>query len=181
MATIRITDESLCVAVRGACSVWDFCKEENKDEVLKKAQTSLDADLKMYQEYATKYDNQPDAEEDRKTYWAERYEAEKDKKYEVIKFGDFLKAERETMLAGPIEEITEDKFFERLEVLPPLHWCTVEGVEMFCIMEMISGSYTEQCAKANGKFYSKTVDSRDKSTWILELLKNNHEIKPLEN
>ena len=47
-------------------------------------------------------------------------------------------------------------------------WCTVEGVEMFCMSEMWTGTYTTQYAHDHrtGKYYSKMVDVTDRDTWI---------------
>jgi len=175
----EINDKTLVVCVLGSCSVWDFCDETNKDETLARATASQEKDLALYQEYTAKYDNKPEAGEDRQNYWAGRYEAEKDKKYIITTYGEFEAAHRKNALSGPIYEITEERYWEMLEILPPMKWRTVEGVEMFLMREFNSGTFTNQFAKANGKFYEKTVDAYDESTWILQLLKDNHEIKEL--
>ena len=67
-----------------------------------------------------------------------------------------------------IKEVTEEQFNAALDVLPPLKWCTIDGIEMFCISEMTDGTYTTQYAhnEHNGKYYCATVDVMDKSTWI---------------
>ena len=66
-----------------------------------------------------------------------------------------------------IKEVTEEQFNDALDVLPPLKWCTIDGIEMFCISEMTDGTYTAQYARTpDGKYYCATVDVMDKSTWI---------------
>ncbi|MCI8404288.1 MAG: hypothetical protein HFG29_10780 [Eubacterium sp.] len=58
-----------------------------------------------------------------------------------------------------IEELIKNEILIRLEVLS--------------MPEMYSGTYTKQYAYDNqsGKYYSKMVDSEDKSTWIHKLLR----------
>lgn len=92
--------------------------------------------------------------------------------YQVMAFADFLALERERLLSGPPQEITEDKFNEMLNVLPPLAWTEHHGVEMFCMSEFYTGIYTTQCAHDHktGKYYWKLVDYIDKTTWICNLL-----------
>lgn len=92
--------------------------------------------------------------------------------YQVMPFAGFLALERERLLSGPPQEITEDKYNEMLDVLPPLAWTKHHGVEMFCMSEFYTGTYTTQYAHDHktGKYYSKLVDYTDKSTWICNLL-----------
>ena len=47
----------------------------------------------------------------------------------------------------PWEEITEEKWFYWLEVLPPEKWQNVNGVEFFRVMEYMSGNITRHCAR----------------------------------
>ena len=53
------------------------------------------------------------------------------------------------------------------------HCIGVNGVEMFCMSEMYSDTYTTQYAydHRTGKYYCKMVDSEDTSTWIHTLLR----------
>ena len=85
----------------------------------------------------------------------------------------FQKIERERILSGKLNRVTEQEYEDALNVLPPLYWCTVNGVEMFCMSEMYSDTYTTQYAydHRTGKYYCKMVDSEDTSTWIHTLLR----------
>ena len=94
----------------------------------------------------------------------------KNAEYKIMAYGEFLKLERDYYINLPIDEITEERFDEQLNVLPPLRWCRVRGVEMFCMREMLTRTYTEQYARVGGKFYCKIVDVTDKSTWIHNFL-----------
>jgi hypothetical protein len=70
------------------------------------------------------------------------------------------------MVSGEVKEITREDFYEALDCLPPLKWCTKSNVEMFCMREMYTGTYTTQYAKKDGKYYSAMVDVTDENTWI---------------
>ena len=66
-----------------------------------------------------------------------------------------------------MKEITEETFEDMLNVLPPIKWCTIDGIEMFCMSEMLTGFYTSQYIhdKGTNKYYHKIVDVTDKATW----------------
>ena len=84
---------------------------------------------------------------------------------------DFQAGQKRHLLNGELKEITKKEWEEMLNVLPPLMWCTIDGVNMFCMSEMYTGTFTTQYARYNEKYYCKMVDSADKSTWIHNLLK----------
>ena len=90
----------------------------------------------------------------------------------LMTFEQYQEAQRKHLLDGELTEITEDKFEDALNVLPPICWTTHNNVEMFCMSEMYTGSYTSQYAhdKRTNKYYTKLVDCKDRSTWICELL-----------
>lgn len=70
----------------------------------------------------------------------------------------------------PWQKISEEIFWERLEILPPQKWETTNGVEMFYISESMSGTYHEHVAKYKGKCYSAIRDIRkDRSNLVMEL------------
>lgn len=110
-------------------------------------------------------------------YWIaqhEHYEREA-QTAEVIKYEDFEAAQRAALLADEPEEITEERYNEMLDVLPPLYYTTHNGFTMFCMREMWTASYTTQYAyhRATGKYYSCMVDAADRSTWICERIETN--------
>lgn len=115
-------------------------------------------------------------EELAKTHNSE-YHAETAEKYRLADFRamtyeQFRVLEREKLLGKPLQEISEDQFYEMLNVLPPIGWTSHKGVEVFCMSEFYTGFYTNQYAhdKATGKYYTKLVDYADRSTWIPEIL-----------
>lgn len=90
------------------------------------------------------------------------------KTMQIVKTTDFEAMLRKAVLAKPIYEITKEKYHNALELLPPVNWCRVGDFEMFCMSECITGSYTTQYAHdtLTGRYYLKTVDMDDRSTWI---------------
>lgn len=91
----------------------------------------------------------------------------------VMTFDEFQQLQRKHLLSGDLTEITKKEYQDALEVLPPILWCTKDAVEMFCMSEMYTGTYTSQYAHdlSSDKYYTKLVDSADSSTWINEILK----------
>lgn len=89
--------------------------------------------------------------------------------YRPMTYSEFAAAKRRHYLApeeNPLTEITEGRYFEMLEVLPPMHWEHADGVERFLMSEMLDGSITEQFARQNGRFWTRRADARDRETWI---------------
>lgn len=101
-----------------------------------------------------------------------RAEAMKHERYSVMTYDEFLALERSAILTSEPEEITAERYNEMLDILPPLAWHTSNGIESFCMSEFYTGSYTSQYAKvkATGKYYTKIVDYRDRSTWLENIL-----------
>lgn len=96
--------------------------------------------------------------------------------FEAVTWDTYMARERERLLSIPLKEITEEEYNEKLNVLLPLYWTRVRGVEVFCMREMINFSYTDQYAHVDGgKYYTKVVDVNDRSTWIPEILCRNKE------
>lgn len=57
-------------------------------------------------------------------------------------------AERsESQWIGPIQEITRARFWEMLEVLPPMRWKHGDGWQTFYMSEFTSGNVTQHCVQ----------------------------------
>ena len=151
------------------CSTYDFLNDgETTDQLLQRANKSKERDIVSWTENVENYPER----EDFKKYLEEA----KKKEYKVMTWDEFQTFKKKFLLDGEIgklKEITEEKFNEMLDVLPPLYWTNHNGIEMFCMSEMYTGTYTSQYAhdERTGKYYTKLVDSADRSTWICELLK----------
>ena len=140
--------------------------EEVEKEVERAKQYYAD-DFKRTKELAEKYPND--------TLWQDRLKAETKLKREcvVMTLTEYLKAEREFLLSKELKEITEEEYQEMLNVLPPIKWVTIDDVEMFCMCEMYTGTYSSQYAhdRRADKYYTKLVDVTDTSTWINNILR----------
>lgn len=109
-------------------------------------------------------------------YWQKRVtetQALLDAGFSVLPFELWLEKKNKRYTDIPMQEISEEVYEEQLNVLPPICWCTIAGVTMFCMCEMYDGSITSQYARDNrtGKFYTKLVDIYDKNTWIHNVLR----------
>lgn len=99
---------------------------------------------------------------------ANEYKAESNNgaDYKAVSFDEYMQLKKEKYLSDKLQEITEEEWEDKLNVLPPLHWCTMDGVNEFCLREMYDDTFTTQYARYNGKYYSKMVDAADRNTWI---------------
>lgn len=146
--------------------IWSFVHDDEAPlEALNKCIDECLQSSKQMLENITKYPENAD-------YWKERqasYER-KAQTAEVIEYEVFAKIERECILQDKPEEITEEKYNEMLDILPPLHYTEHNGYVMFCMREFLTGVYTSQYAyhKASGKYYTCIVGATDRSTWICE-------------
>lgn len=139
-------------------STYDFLQDgETEEELLNRANEYKQRDIDTWSKNC-------------KEYPCEQFEqylkVALNKEYRVMSWNEFEQLQRNSYINQPLKETTEECFEDALNVLPPLKWCTIDGVEMFCMSEMYTGTYTSQYAKYNGKYYIKMVDVTDKSTWI---------------
>ena len=157
--------KNLCIVDVEHLQIFDFVEtEEQAEKTFFKAIEQCQNDIKTWESHCKTY---PDTEQF-KIY----LEQTKNKRYRIMTYDEFLQTERDYYINSPLTEITEEEFHEMLNVLPPLKWCTMHNIEMFCISEMWSGSYTSQYAYnlVTCKYYHKIVDIKDKSTWIHNFL-----------
>ncbi len=109
-------------------------------------------------------------------YWRKRVtetQAKLDTGFSVLPFETWLDKKNKSYTDIPMQEITAEEYNDQMDILPPMLWCTIDGITMFCMSEMYDGSITSQYARdnANGKYYTKLVDIYDISTWIHKVLK----------
>ncbi len=67
---------------------------------------------------------------------------------------EWLDEDANNMCRGEWKEITEEKYWEMLEVLPPEKWETVAGVNIFRMMEYWTADVTAHYAKYQGKYFA---------------------------
>lgn len=159
--------KEICIVNTESMTIWNFCTEETAAQEIERANVSNLADIARYKELL----NHPANNDGKFTRWLAQAEA-KQGKFVPMTYEEFKAAEREKLLAYPLHEITEERFYEMLDVLPPLHWTRIDGVEIFCMSEMFTGTFSDQYAHDHrtGKYYCKLVDVCDRSTWIHNLL-----------
>jgi hypothetical protein len=132
---------------------------EGAEEKLQQALNHQEEDIKTWEGHIKNY---PEAEHF-KNYLTDA----KNKQYKIMTYDEYIQLEKDYFTSKPLTEITADRFEEMLNVLPPLKWCTINNIEMFCMSEMLTGTYTSQYLhdRSNNKYYHKTVDILDKATW----------------
>lgn len=59
-----------------------------------------------------------------------------------------------------VSEVTEDRFMDALNVLPPAGWTTRRGVESFRISERLWGNITDIFARLGTRYFTLTDDIR---------------------
>ena len=146
-------------------TVYDFLGDgESEQELLQRAYNSNARNMAHYEAIIAE---NPESNSD--GFFTKQLENAKKREYKVVTWNEYEALKRKRYIDNrEIKEVTEEQFNDALDVLPPLKWCTIDGIEMFCISEMTDGTYTSQYAhdKHNGKYYCATVDVMDKSTWI---------------
>ena len=155
-----LQNNSLCVVDVVGINIYNFSNSQIKaEETLIKAIESNKEDIETWSNHCKNY---PDTEQF-KIYLKQA----QDKKYEIMTYEEFVQLERKHFLDEPLKEIDEERFEDMLNVLPPIKWCTIDGIEMFCMSEMLTGFYTSQYMhdKGRNKYYHKIVDVTDKETW----------------
>lgn len=144
--------------------IYDYLRDgETPEQLLKRAEDSNAKDIATLERHCNQY---PDT-----LLFKNNLRNAREKAYQIMTLSEFKKAERDYYIQQPLEEITEEQFHYMLNLLPPICWTTIQGVEMFCMSEMLAGTYTNQYANVGDKrYYTKIVDIRDRSTWIHNFL-----------
>ena len=148
-------------------TVWDFCQKENTPhQDIDRAMLNKINQVKQYEQMAANFAEGSDGfrEYKRKAF------LEALAIYQIMTFEQFQDAQKEFLCNGPISEVTEEDYWEHLEVLPPEYYGTIDGVTMFCMCEHYTGTFTTQYAKYNGRYFSAMVDVSDRKTWIYNRL-----------
>lgn len=60
-------------------------------------------------------------------------------------------------LSQPVKRITEERFFEMLEVLPPSYWRHIGGFECFQLCELTDGNITQAFGRLEGNYLEMYV------------------------
>lgn len=65
-----------------------------------------------------------------------------------------------------ITEVTEERYFDMLECLPPIRWKKEDGVEHFCMCEYNYNTNTSSYAKFGERYFHKNVDLTKAETFF---------------
>jgi hypothetical protein len=160
----NITDSTLVIVnVTKPLYLYNIVEAGDGQEELNSAIESKKEEAKTWRSHIANY---PDCKEKFGTYLKEAIEA----RFAICTMKEYEDRQRKYYLDMPLQEITEEVWDDMLNVLPPLQWVTINGVNEFLMSEFMSGPYTSQYARKEGKYYTKIVDAYDKTTWIHNLI-----------
>ena len=85
---------------------------------------------------------------------------------EIMLFERFEAKVEARYLDQPIRETNSDDFHHMLEVIPPLDWRTIDGVERFNLSEMTYGRITQQWARCGERYFTRYARHGDRATYL---------------
>lgn len=88
--------------------------------------------------------------------WSRDSESEIKSRYQgvsIIPVSEFVDMQNKACLTEPVQ-ITEERFIEALEVMPPLHWVRRGADESFKFQERYSGNVTSIFVRLGKEFYT---------------------------
>jgi len=135
---------------------WGYA--DKVDECEKSIKTSIEAWKNHHQGYKEKNDKEG-------MKFAADYIEQYTKEFLTVRVMDaeeYNKEQANLLLTRP-QEITEDDYFEMLEILPPLKM----GQNYFIMSEFFTESYTRQFFKKNNKYYTQMIDCKNQDTWAV--------------
>ena len=155
--------EILAVNKNNPFSYYIKGSNETEAELIQRINVAISEDIQRLEKTISE---RPESNAD--GFFTKRLEEVKNADYQLMTYDEYLQLMRKKYIDdATIKEVTEEDFDYALDVLPPLHWCKIDGIEMFCMSEATWGTYTTQYARTpDGKYYCTTVDSTDRSTWI---------------
>jgi hypothetical protein len=101
------------------------------------------------------------------------YEADRGRKFTVISEDelDALTAQFEKSMITVPEAITEDRYWEMLEVMPPSRFGHNFGIEMFHVCEHITGDLVNWFAKVGDKYFAAVNTSQVDRKTLADIFK----------
>ncbi len=136
---------------------------EELNEKIVRSKERIEETKQSYRNHAIDYPNNAEM-------WQGYLDRLESAEYEIMTFDEYWKRHDQYYCDMPVKEISEERYDEMLNILPPMCWCTIDGVTMFCMSEMLSGNITAQYGKCDGKFYCKNVDVYNKETWLHKVI-----------
>ena len=158
----KMEHEELVIADLNTLNVFTFVDAESDGQAeLLQAQEYLENQAKSLKALIADC-QRPDF----RNQWEESLQTIRKTEYRIVPIKDFYAAERKKMLSDPLKRITEEEYWDALEVLPPLHHEMFGGCERFCMREFYTNTYTTQYFCCEEGWFCRMVDYCDRSTWI---------------
>lgn len=162
-----ITDETQVITYANKLDIYTFVGIFDQDET---AEECLAKAIAFSREGAEtcRLNLEGETDEKRREYWKQQIAAYDEDKPQIETYGSYKKRERDEMLSGDPKEITEEKWWDAYEVLPPCGLVINSRYTMFYISEALSGLY-HSCYledKQTGRYWTKICDVSDRSTWL---------------
>lgn len=158
---MQINDDTICVVSFPEVSIYDFYKtREEAEAAIPVIKASDLKDAEQYERNALEYEHRVPG------YWKGQAEKYRNRTQRVMTLKEFEQAESDKYLSMPLERISKEKWYEMLEVLPPVKWGHRDGFESFFMSEFMTGTYTNQYAKNELGYFQKIVDIKRPETWI---------------
>lgn len=85
-----------------------------------------------------------------------------DPRFEILPWAEampILEEDRRAKYVTDWQEIDEETWWERLEILPPEKRQTVHGVEIFRICERLTGNITQHLARLGNRYFSRNCET----------------------
>ena len=126
-----MNNNELCIVDVVNFSVYTFT--DNQEEAGRKLQKAIRTNNEDIETWENHCKNYPDID----SFKACLKQAQ-NKKYEIMTLKNFCKS-KDYYINQPLTEITAEKYEEMLNILPPIKWCTINNIEMFCMSEFLTG------------------------------------------
>lgn len=143
-----------------------YCFADTQAEALERLEEAKEQRRKDASRYNLLLESDPN-NQNCKLYLEEAQNA----KFEVMPYEEYRRREREYYCNRPIEEISEERFYNAFDCLPPLHIRHLNNKDWyFSMCEFYDGPFTGQYAYINGKYYYALVDITDRETYLFNRL-----------
>ena len=154
--------EYLSVDIKTMQVIYYIKEGETKEDLLKRTEEFRKKEMDQLKELLKTY-NIDSFKSSLKEY--------KNAVYKVMTFDKFLVLQKKYYCNELPVEIKKEEYYSQMDVLPPILYGSINNIDMFCMSEFLTGTFTSQYARIKlsdkkYKYYTKIVDVTDKKTWI---------------
>lgn len=164
---MKITDETKVITYANKLGIYTFIGISDPDETADQCLAQAVAYSRESVETCRR-NLEGEKDEERIAYWKQQIAAYEADSPQIETYGSYKKRERAEMLSGAPKEITEERYEEMLDVLPPCAYTHNGRYSMFYVSEALRFSYHGFYLhdKKTGKYWTKVCDACDRSTWL---------------